>query len=381
MVLLHRSVQQHNVRELLQRHSNKLFKCGQSRPDLWRPRPGQGSELRNNGDNGVIVLLSGQGGTAPSPDPVGVNNGDLSFANYYFKQGYVVVQLAWDTDWEYVANPLPPSTYGNIQYASCRPATFLYYVFNNLYLPIQSGQNGNSKAGMCEHGFSAGSGAIAYTLAYYGPPSGQSWWVDNVELLSGPVFSDIRQGCEEPAPQNVTVCGQNSANQWGCHIGTGGTWSLPPTYDPPSNGWVQGWTGDYCTNPAGTSSTSDTRWWKQSIVDDGTNNPVFSYTSTAMSGWLCRSVLNIDDDNCSTNYSWQFCANNSSPQGQIFYQTITANAQPNNYNVYAVDACVGAEGVGGGFPEYGNGTLMGMQAIEYDMAGNAQQSIAAKCVH
>jgi hypothetical protein len=42
---------------------------------------------------------------------------------------------------------------------------------------------------MCALGDSAGSAAIAYSLAYYGAGS----YLDNVELLSGPVLSDIEQ--------------------------------------------------------------------------------------------------------------------------------------------------------------------------------------------
>lgn len=135
---------------------------------------------------------------------------------------------------------------------------------------------------------------------------------------------------------------------------------------------MAGWTNDQsCTQQPATSAQSDAQWLKQSIVDDGTNNPVFSYPNTAMSGWLCRSVVPNSNYNCSSNYKWNYCPNNSSPQGQIFYQKITANgAQPPAYNIYAVDSCVGAEGVGAGnVPGFGNGTLTGMQAVEQDMAG------------
>jgi len=126
-------------------------------------------------EKGVIVLLSEHGGTAPGDDPVGITDGDFAFSDYYFKQGFEVVQLAWSSDWEYIHYPPPPPPpYGNIQYASCRPATFLNWVFNNIYAPIQ--QNNNSQAGMCAHAFSGGSAAAAYTMAYFGPPSGTSWW-------------------------------------------------------------------------------------------------------------------------------------------------------------------------------------------------------------
>lgn len=73
----------------------------------------------------MIILLSGQGGTTPAGDDMGVTSGDFAFADYYFKQGYVVVELEWDSDWEATQNPFPvnPTTYGNVQLAACRPAS------------------------------------------------------------------------------------------------------------------------------------------------------------------------------------------------------------------------------------------------------------------
>src|SRR5208282_4513681 len=69
----------------------------------------------------------------------------------------------------------------------------------------------------CAQGFSAGSSAVAYALAWYGAGS----YLDNAELLSGPVFSDIQQGCEYPQPplagwvcnNGTTSVGNNSAAQ------------------------------------------------------------------------------------------------------------------------------------------------------------------------
>ena len=60
---------------------------------------------------------------------------------YYFAQGYGVVQVAWNSDWEQTFD-------ANIQNAACRPATFLNYVYNNIYQPLTQGRHGNSSAGM-----------------------------------------------------------------------------------------------------------------------------------------------------------------------------------------------------------------------------------------
>src|SRR5207237_5887380 len=120
--------------------------------------------------NGTVVFFSGGSGTKPSESA-----DDLSLVGQYFAANYEIVQVAWYTDWEYPHG----LTGGNIQYAACRPAAFLKYVHATQAL--------YSGGGMCAQGASAGSAAIAYSLAWYGADS----FLDKVELLSGPVFSDI----------------------------------------------------------------------------------------------------------------------------------------------------------------------------------------------
>lgn len=134
---------------------------------------------------GVVILHTGSDGTAPGGDPVGLPDGDFQFVDYYFTNGYVIVQLAWDSAWQLLVNPWPVSTFplGNIQYAACRPATFFNWVFNNIYLASVYNSSTNPTAGFCMQGSSAGSAAIAYAMTYYKPPSGTQWWVDNLELL------------------------------------------------------------------------------------------------------------------------------------------------------------------------------------------------------
>jgi hypothetical protein len=126
---------------------------------------------------GLIVLHSGDGGITPA---------SYALTDAYFRAGYEVVQVAWADDWEMISDPL--SGTGNIQAAACRPATVFNWVFLNLFPAVF---NPNHQAGMCAHGDSAESAAIVYSLAYYNAGS----YLDNVELLSGPVFSDIEQGC------------------------------------------------------------------------------------------------------------------------------------------------------------------------------------------
>ncbi len=79
-----------------------------------------------------------------------------------------------------------------------------------------------------------------------------------------------------------------------------------------------------------TTQQSNSQWLAQSIVDQGTGaTPTFTYSNTAMSAWLCRSVANQQTaQNCSEYYVKydNYCPNNSSPQGQIFYAQVAANS-------------------------------------------------------
>ncbi len=337
---------------------------------------------------GLIVLHGGGGGTSPE---------SFELADAYFKAGYEVVQLAWSDDWEMTSDPFTGPA--NIQQAACRPATFFNYVFTTLFPNVLSA---NSQAGMCALGDSAGSAAVAYSLAYYGAGS----YLDNVELLSGPVLSNIEQGCQVNSSGGfdspVTVCGQTNyqGGQYGCALGTGGsTWTLGPEYVSGAQTAVGKWTNDNsCAGSGATTSGSNTAWLNQSIVDQSSGGagqgavPTFNYPYTAMSAWLCRSV--VDDVNgvsyncaATNNGNSNYCPNNSSSQGQIFYENIGVNNSPPHYAVYAVDNCVTAEGVGAGnVPGYApavfNGTISGFNAIVDDMVGYTSRTteIPPQCV-
>lgn len=272
------------------------------------------------------------------------------------------MQVAWSTAWEatQIFSPGGPPPYGNIQNAACRPATFLNFIYNNFF---QSISQSYTNAGMCAQGLSAGSAQIAYSMAYYGAAN----FLDNVELISGPPLSDIEQGCEEPPPTNPTaIC---PAGQYGCNLGTGPSWSLYPTYVSSTGHNVGSWTNDHsCVSPKGTSGTSNSEWLIQSIIDQpsisGGPTPSFTYPSTGMSAWLCRTLMN--QSLCDANHP-NDCPNNSSPQGQIFYNNFTSTNHPPVYNVYAVDQCEGPEGVQQGNVTGILGDPEGFVAIENNM--------------
>lgn len=295
---------------------------------------------------GTIVFFSGGKGTSDA--------GDLNTAGFFFAQGYEVVQIEWADDWEITNSPVQDTggsvstNYpASIEAAACREATFLNFVFNTNNTSLYS------TGGRCAQGSSAGSAAIAYALTFYGAGS----YLDAVELKSGPPLADIKQGCEEPPAPDVTICGQNNGQQYGCQLGGTSPWTLSPTYTGAASG-VRTWTNDQsCAVPGTTtSSASNMAWLQQSIVNDGTNNPVYSYPHTAMTAWLCQSVDQSAGACVGGNQYGQggvpqnSCPNNAASQGQIYYAKLTSD--PNDlplapYKIYAVQNCDGPEGVDG----------------------------------
>ncbi len=268
---------------------------------------------------GTIVMINGAGGI----EAYGSGNGQRSYGDSYLQAGYQFVQSAFASDWEDTGINGAKS----IKAAACRPATLLNYFHQNLY---------KGDGGMCAQGASAGSGALAYSLTWYG--SGE--YLDKVELLSGPVFSDIQQGCMEPDSPAVTVC---SPNQYGCN---GSRWSDLPQYIGGAQGTLGQLTGHKCQQGNITPAATNDSWKAMSIVD-GSNEASFAYPQTALSGWLCSNGLN-----------------NSAAQGQLYYRQFSNRSQVATYSLTRIDGCAGSEGLEAGSTPQGKN---GFAAITADM--------------
>ena len=293
---------------------------------------------------GTIVFFSGAGGTD--------DTGDVDFAGFYFANGYEVVQVEWANEWEYTGGNGTNTDPANVRLAACRGATFLNFVFNTNNAALYSG------GGRCVQGSSAGSGITAYALTFYGAGS----YLDAVEFKSGPPIADFKQGCEEPPAPDITIC---PPGQTQCQLGGTSSWTLSPIYTGAASG-VRNWTGDNsCAVPGTTTSAASKQaWLQESIVNDGTGNPVYSYPKTSMTAWLCQSLFESNLCVGGQGGSPQdFCPNNSSSQAEIFYNKVTSP-----YKIYAVQNCDGPEGVAGTDPTVAAlGGENGTAAIENDM--------------
>jgi hypothetical protein len=305
-------------------------------------------EVLVSNNKGTVVLFNGSGGDqAP---------GGTDYANYYVQNGYQVVQVVWNSPWEtsdVLINYSHTFQAYSIKDAGCRPATVLNYVYQNIFP-----QGKMTGAGMCAQGSSAGSAAIGYALAEYGAYS----YLDNVELLSGPVLSDIEKGCVVPKTPSFTVC---PASQTYCQTGTPpeGGWTDAPQYIPSYNTAVDNWSYilNACNNDTTTTASQNAAWKQMSIVD-GQIDSIFSYPQTALAGWLCS--------NTSVNCGNAPCQNNSAAEGQYFYAQLSGSLAHDK--VYRIDKCSGQEGVSDGFLPPPNQSTTGLVAIEGDMLANCQ---------
>lgn len=298
---------------------------------------------------GTIVLFTDASGV------IGRVGDIKNFAEDYYNAGYEVVEFGWNTDWEQTADPLGLMT------AACRPAGFLAYALTNALL---NARIGNPGAGFCAQGTSAGSGALGYSLAWYGDGGGNylSADLDDVELISGPVFGNIQLGCQYPPPPNGSnvIC---PPGQYGCSVGTT-TWLDGLQYTPNDAGPVGRWTNDLtCGGPVTTSSTSNAKWLAMSIVNGTGGN--FSYPTTGLAGWLCASST---ANSCAAPN----CPNNSGAQGNVFFKQIASGLQAMNFKLTGITGCNGPENIESGTdpdPPY----LTGKAAVE--------QRMKVQCTH
>lgn len=248
----------------------------------------------------------------------------LSYAQDYYNNGFQVVQTIWvGQGWQNA----PGEPVQILKFEACRPATLLNAVYENIH------GGPNAPGAMCAQGHSAGSAAMAYTLAWYGSAN----YLADVVLTSGPVYANVEAGCQYPYAQAyknpIEVC---PPAQYGCVDGAEGGWLDAVQYQV-ANGdaakAVAGYTisGANCNNWSGTgkstTASQNQDWGGMSVVSA---NASYSYPSTRLYAFLCATS--------STGQQ-----NNSAAQGQLFYQNFTSTLHPLDYDVYRVDSCMGDE--------------------------------------
>lgn len=288
--------------------------------------------LNAGSTKGTIVFFNGSDGT-----DIGFNTD----AQAYSTAGFQTIQVIWQSlgagpsAWE-LAGAAAPDSIDSIKYAACRPATLLHWIRCGLdtldgNYCMASDTNIYQGGGMCAEGASAGSAAIAYSMAEYEADD----YLDNVEFMSGPPLSDISKGCA-PSGSKPPVCTGTGHDSY-CHNGGEGAWQAPLNYQWPADSAIDFWTGLISENQkpvactTSNESTYDAQFKTMSIVDGDTDSH-FSYPHTSMTGWLCAYSSPSSPVCANETYPK---ANNSPAEGELFYTEVSANP----LNVYRVDGC------------------------------------------
>jgi hypothetical protein len=155
-----------------------------------------------------------------------------------------------------------------------------------------------------------------------------------VELLSGPVLSELDAGCE--SPQQLAFVGVCSGPP-GCKIQTGvQPWNDSPEFNDGYEAYPQRWSNIYsCATNTGNTAPWNSVWNNMSILSASITAQQLSYPSTSMNAWLCGSVYNNSEP-----------MNNSSAQGWFFYSDSRVSFRT-GWQVNAVTNCDGPEAVMG----------------------------------
>jgi len=195
---------------------------------------------------------------------------------------------------------------------------------------------------MCAQATSAGAGAAAYSLAWFGASS----YLKSLELLSGPTLSEIDQGCTYQQGQQLTICGTtNGTKQYGCTPYTT-TWTDDPIYVSFYKDRINQWSGlSGCAAP--NNSGNLPVWAAMSVVDgsSGTVSPTFSYPNSHIHAWLCATSNPCNDGSC---------PNNSAAEGNDFYSKFSSTGNP-SFALTGVLNCKQEEGVTQGMDPDANG--------------------------
>jgi hypothetical protein len=256
---------------------------------------------------GTIVIYNGA---------AGITAGGSNYVASFNSSGFTTVQVAWATDWQDTGLATK-----NILTAACRPASVGQFVYANYY----------STGGYGVLGGSAGAGAVGYWLAWYGGGN----IIDNVEVASGPVYSDIEQGCEVPGANSLTIV-PTDGSPWADTINFRGG---------PQNGLTTE-TGYACRPTTGNTSTAaNASWLAQSTIQPGWTS---SYPNTNVSGWVCNNAQN-----------------NSEAEAWVFFSQLTSP-----FSLTAVTGCTDSETVDGGYTPQG---VLGSTAITDDMLAQCFQ--------
>jgi hypothetical protein len=241
---------------------------------------------------GTIFLHGGGGGTmnftSGGSEPSSYRH---TLESNYESDGFQLVDIQWTPnqgvagDWELTT---PPSTLAG----ACKPASVASWIFNNPGI-----QNKRRDIGFCAQGHSAGSGAMAYQLSFYGLKD----YFDYVMLTAGPVFGRIDCGCDTARSTcgMQQICPQLSLSLMQSHLG----------YPANLLTWIDRNEGTSTCGQNTGSNPGDATWNADSVVGPGAD---LSYPKTGVSVWQCVNSTALNNAPSESS----FFVNSASQLGQ-----------------------------------------------------------------
>jgi hypothetical protein len=296
------------------------------------------------GTAGTIAFFSHGDGTTLDFDNTVIGN--------YNSAHFQTVEVVWQSDtgasspWE-LASMIPAV----IKHAACRPATLLNWIFSHIY--------GNG--GKCAEGVSAGSAAIAYSMAQYNIN-----YLDAVEFLSGPPLSDISKGCGQQTYQSANVCSESFCKSAPPGMTPEGSWLDTFKYTDAESA-IDRWTNLPETTCGTFPNSYASNYLDMSIVDQELDS-TFHYPATSVSVWVCAKA-GVSNSICGGSNP---NPNNSAAEADYFADQIAGFGSARALNLYRVDKCANSEDVGDGvvpaFYNNSTGCPTGNTVIASDMA-------------
>jgi hypothetical protein len=161
---------------------------------------------------GLVMFFAGGYGTMTW---TGGTTAAINLLSTLNQAGYETVQSTWSQPgWE----PASPGEDAGPGHTACRTATFIAWVHDNLYVPLNVPTPGLGVCGFCITGSSGGASEVSYAVAFYGlAPS-----INGVFPISGPPHAAEAKGCLQVPGYAYAPLAQNIIDQsFGYYNGTG----------------------------------------------------------------------------------------------------------------------------------------------------------------
>ena len=148
---------------------------------------------------GMVVFFAGDFG---QDWWAGEEPGSTAFLGRLQAQGFVTVQVRWETGWSIAA----PGEDAGTGHLACRASSMIRWIHDHRYVPLHVPAGPIGQCGFCITGNSAGASQVSYALSFYG----LDVILDGVFPTSGPPQAAQDKGCLRRQGENGYAYGSNA---------------------------------------------------------------------------------------------------------------------------------------------------------------------------